>query len=492
MSEFRKIKVGESEYTALRFGIDGYEIPQHILQSVRKDGILVTDDGIKPFPWYGITKDTDGQYILLPPVSLSDIREIAGPYRDRALRIVRKLTLGLSSLSPVDLDLLTGVMPLYRIYIEGKDNVVILPSDAGSVLTLSRTPEEMDRDVRSLIAPDRETGYTLTLEMAELLYMAVSGRLPYEDSSVRGSGFHPYPLSLYTAESPVSSFIMKILEMKEKDQRKLCLNKGVTYPLGWFLDETSELEWALHSRSDADRIFDIKTAEESEGFRKLNERKSHRSGRNRLIREKGLVTIVIILIVALAGYFIGNFLYQKFKAPVTKDMTPTEIIEYTISCQNRLDATGINEGFRGNAAQYSEVTSLYVTSKTRYAYEGLNIVVSVDDWLSSGESAIDSESFVYGAVIESIEDEGDNTYTAALRWYTPYAFSDDEDEGYPEEDGYARIYVYSISETFVFEWNSRGWWQCTSSSFSDDTLLDVLYIPYKTTALEQSPDTGSI
>ncbi len=492
MSEFRKIRVGESEYTALRFGIDGYEIPQHILQSVRKDGILVTDEGIRPFPWFGITKDTEGQYILLPSVTLSDIREIAGPFRDRAMKIVRKLAQGLGTLSPVDLDLLTGVIPLYRIYIEGSDNVVILPSDAGSILTLSRTPEEMDRDVRSLLAPDRETSYTLTLEMAELLYLAVSGRLPYEDSSVRGSGFHPYPLSLYTAESAVSSFIMKTLDMKEKDQRKLCQNNGVTYPLGWFLDETEKLEWTLPSRLEADRIFDIKTAEESAPFRKLNERKSQRSGRNRLIREKGLVTLVIIIIVGIAGYFIGNFLYQKFRAPVTKDMTPSQIIEHTISCQNSLDAEGINEGFRGNAAQYSEVTSLYVTSRTRYAYEGLSVVVSVDDWLSSGEGAIDSESFVYGAVIESIEDEGDNTYTASLRWYTPYAFSDEEDEAYPSRDGYSRVYVYSISETFVFEWNERGWWQCVSSSFSDDTLVDVLYIPYKTAALEQVSDSGSI
>ena len=493
MSEFRKIIIGENKYTALRFGIDGYEIPQQILQSLRKDGILITDEGIKPFPWYGITKDTDGQYILLPPVHLSDIREISGPYRDRALTIVRKLARGLMTLSPVDLDLLTGVMPLYRIYIAENDNVVVLPSDAGSVLTLSRTPEEMDRDVRALLAPDREAGYTLTLEMAELMYLAVSGTLPFEDKEVRGSGFHPYPLSLYTGEeTEVTSFIMKTLTMKEKEQRKLCLNYGVTYPLGWFLDKTEKLLWTMPSRSDADRIFDVKRTEESPLFIKLSEKKTHKSGRNRLIREKGLITLIIVLVLAVAGYLTGNFLYQKFRAPVTKDMTPHQIIEYTISCQNSLDASSINEGFKGNCAQYSEVTSLYVTSKTRYAYEGLEVVVSIDDWLENGEGAIEKESFVYGAVIENIADDGDNTYTALLKWYTPYAFSDEEDEEYPEKDGYSRVYVYSISETFVFELNRRGWWQCTSSSFSDDTLLEVLYIPYKSTVAEESPDSGGI
>ncbi len=478
MNEFRNIKLGEREYTALRFGSDSYEMPPSIMQSTRGEGLLVTDDGIEKFPWYGITKDTEGQYILLPPSSYEDITTLTTVHRDRALDFVRKIAYALKTAPKSFPDLMTGIFPLYRMLIKDGKEIVLLPPDIGSILSLSRSPEETDRDVRALIVPGREKSFTLALEMVQLLYFALSGRFPYEMSDVRGSGFRAYDLSLYGLSDEVSSFIMNALTLKEKEQRKVCLNYGAQYALGWFLDSTGNLEWNYPSRSDADALFDREKSEGGEAFLALKNRKDGKSKRKKLLREKGAVAAVTVLIAAVVFYFVGNYIYQEFKAPETKDLDPEGIIEYTIGKQNELDAGSINEGFKGECAQYMEVTSLYVSSRTALAYSQKNTIINVNDWIEGGRSTIDSDCIIYGVIIGGIESNGDNSYTAHLEYYTPSGLNDGDEDIYPTEENSARIFVYSIDENFVFEWNTRGWWLCTDSDFGDATLLDVLHVPY--------------
>ncbi len=478
MSITKTIKLGETEYTALRFGSDNYEMPPRVMQNTRECGLLITDDGIEEFPWYGVTKDTEGQYLLLPLSRYEEISTIAAEHRDEALSLVRKIALGLNNAPKGFSDLLTGIFPLYRIYIEKGHNIVLLPPDAGSILTLSRSPEETDRDVRALIKSDVEPSFTLVSEMTQLLYYALTGRFPYERSEVRGSGYQPYPLSLYGFDGDIASFIMKTLTLKEKEMRRICLNGNAENTLGWFLRETGDYEWIGRKRSEAEMLAERDKAEKNSGFTSLEEKKVRSSNRRRTMREKGGPALIISVVAAVILYFTGNYLYNQFRAPLTKDLDPEGIIEYTIEKQNELDASALNEGFKGESAQYMEVTSLYVSSRTTLAYSNKNTIININDWLEGGQNPIDSECTVYGVIIESIEESGENTYTASLKYYTPYPMYDEDDVENPEKENSVRIFEYLIDETFVFEWNTRGWWQCISSSFGDGTLLSVIYIPY--------------
>lgn len=104
----------------------------------------------------------------------------------------------------------------------------------------------------------------------------------------------------------------------------------------------------------------------------------------------------------------------------------------------------------------------------------------MESWLENKDSLIDEDSFVYGALIVDITETGENEYKALLDWYTPYAESEEEDEAYPEKDGYNRTYLYSVEENFVFKYNRRGWWECNGSDFSNVSLKSVIYIPEST------------
>ncbi len=474
MIETKKI----GEYTGLRFNSTKVEIPLKIMQSSREPLLLVTDSGIMKTGWYGVV----GEYLLLPDMEIEEITLITTKYRSIALNLIEKLARGLKSASEGYLDLLSGIFPLYRIYIASGKDILILPPDAGELLSLSKKEEDKNKEVRFLIKQDEEKSYTLLSEMAQLLYYAVTGRFPYERSEVRGSGYSPYPLSLYSdPESPASAFIMSILNMNVSGQRKLCLNYSITYPLGWFIDSIGNINWPYTERDDADRIFSLKKAEESTRFKKEEGKKEKKSRRKRFFREKGTITLLIILAIFTVSLIAGHFIYNALKAPLTKDLSPEEIIEYTIDSQNSLDASLINEGFKKEAAQYDEVASLHVIEKTREAYEGQSTFISAPDFVSSGITEVKEGTFIYGAIIKEIESDGDNSFSALLDWYTPYAFTDDDEENYAEKDGYTRTFLYSVKEHFTFVYNSRGWWECTSSYFSDAKLVKIIYTPQSQT-----------
>lgn len=477
MSTFKTINAGGKEYTALKFSQSNFIIPPHILQKTRENGLIVKDD-IEPFFWYGTTRESDGQYILLEKSSLEDISLITTKYRSKALRLIRKIALGLKCGGIQFLNLESSVFPLYRIYIENGENIVLLPPDASSIIALSRTEEEKEKALLNLITPTTEESFALTHELLQLMYAAVTGRFPYEEKEVRLSSYRPYDISLYSSKNKETlSFIMTNLTLSETKERALCLNNGPLYPLGWFLENTASLKWDYEDITQSERIYNIKSSEETKEFRRIKKKKERKASRRSFIRKRGALTLLILLIVSISVWFIGNIVYQNLKAPLTKDMTKEEIIEYTIEKQNELDASGINEGYKGEAAQYSEVSALYVMNRTRFAYEGKEPFVSAARWLGSNDKTIDKDSFVYGAVIESIEETSENSYKALLDWYTPYSDSDEDEADYPLKEGYVRTYLYSVEEYFTFVYNSRGWWECVESRLENKGLKSVIYIP---------------
>lgn len=479
MGEFKKIIIGDREYTALRFGPDRYEIPTHLMQRTREDGIIVKDDEILPFHWYGITKDLEGQYLLFDPVKLEPITLISTKYRDKALSLIRKIGLALKISNKNFLDLLTGVLPLYRIYIENGENIVILPPDCGSILTLSRERNEMDKSVRNLIKSECEDSFTLTLELTELMYYAISGVFPYENDEVRESGFKNYKIEYYdkNIDPSLGLFIESTLNMKTKMQRLICGNSGQSKPLEWFLEKTEDLKWNYKERSEADKSFDKTKAEEDLLFVKEGNRKKKIAQRRGFWRRRGALVVTIALIVTVVSYFVGNFLYQKLRAPLTKSLNPREIIEYTINEQNELDASEINEGFKKECAQYQDVLTFFVSSRTRAAYEAVDPFISIDAFLSN-EATITSQSFIYGAIIKEIKDNGNNSYTAILDWYTPQAINDEDELNNPSKDGSIRTFHYTIEEDFTFQWNKRGWWECVESKLKNPNYVETIYSPY--------------
>lgn len=472
--------VGDTEMTALRFGPDKFDIPMHLMQKEREDCILVTDSDILSFPWNGITKDTMGQYLLLDKCSLESVWTLSTTNRKNALDLVRKISLGIMKGGKKFADLSTGVFPLYRIYIKDKKDILLLPEDAASILAVSLNRSDMDASCSILLKKDTEKGYTLNLEMAELLYFAATGRFPYQDMEVRRSGYNEIPLEYYSTslDEKTSSFITSSLNMKEKNQRRISGNNGPEKNLSWFIDETGALEWNLGDRTEEEKEEKAKETENNKEFQKLWKEKCRKAKTRKFWYEKGAVIAISTIIAAFVIYFVGNWLYQTFRPPVTRDMDQVEIIEHMYECQNQINPTDLDEGFKGDVAQLSEVVNLYVSSATRKAYEYVDTITNAKVWVEEGKPSVRNGNWIYGVIPIDIEETAENHYIATTEWYTPFAFDDDVEETYGEKEGYARTFKYEVTQEFDFEWNKRGWWVCTENTITDYKLLDVEYTPF--------------
>ena len=477
MIEITRRTMGNEEMTALRFGPDKFEIPIHLMQKEREHCLLITDEDILHFPWNGITKDTMGQYLLLPLCNLEDIWTLSTTNRSNALSLIRKIAIGIKKGGKKFADLSTGVFPLYRIYIKDKKDILLLPPDAASVLGVSLSRIDMDRSSMFLTKKDVESGYTLTLEMAQLLYYAASGRFPYEKEEVRRSGYNEIPLEFYSPSLPEQtlSFISRTLSMKERSQRKISGNYGPEASLGWFLDSTTDLEWNQGDRSEEEKEKDAGKTEENPEFLKLWKDKTVKARRRNFWVQKGPFIALMVLLSSFVLYFLGNYLYQTFRPPVTRDLDPVGVIEHMYECQNSLDSNRIDEGFKGEVAQFNEVLNIYVSSTTRKAYENIDAIKNAKDWLDEGSPAINKDTWIYGVIPESIEKTGEDHYRAILKWYTPFAFEDGDEELYPEKDDEARIFVYTVTQEFDFKWNNRGWWVCTYNEITSYSLDQCIY-----------------
>lgn len=470
---FKTVVVGDEEYSALRFGPDGYDIPYHLMHDVREDGLLITDDQILPFLWKGVSKDEEGQYILLEKACYEEIWTLKNKYRDKALNFVRKIAFGLYNAPKEFLDLETGIFPLYRIYIKDSKDIVLLPPDASAILSVSRTRDIRDKEIRYIVKPDAENGYTLYLEMAELLYYAASGIFPYENEEIRRTGFHAVSLNLYenSLDEKLATFITDTLNLSEGKQRKLCGNRDTKKNLGLFLDQTEGYTWNLPSLSAEEESEKRKKSESNPEFIEIYQKTLKKAKFNDFWRIKGTILIASVVIGFIVLYLLWNWVYQSFiKPPETRELSQTEIIEHVYEAQTELNANDINEGFKKDLTQYTEVTNLYVTKATREAYEGMNPFIDPKSWIESDYGAIPESSNVYGVILDSIEEIGENKYIAHSHWYTPYNMDENAEE---DNSGITKCYIYLVDQEFDFEWSKRGWWLCTASPILKTELLEV-------------------
>ena len=80
-----------------------------------------------------------------------------------------------------------------------------------------------------------------------------------------------------------------------------------------------------------------------------------------------------------------------------------------------------------SAPQEVEVISLYVTTQTRSAYEGIRPLVGVDDWIEAGRPAISSTCYIYGVTDIRATETGENTWHVDATYYSPYPYEESEE-----------------------------------------------------------------
>lgn len=483
INDVTTIAVNGREYSAIVIGPEASGVPKHILQSERKDGIIVDGESISPFSWKGVTKDDTYQYVYFDKCNLEPIETITTVHREDALVLIKQIAFGLMSSDPEFLNMATGVFPLYRIYILDKKKIVLLPTDMGDLIQIARMGERREKEANYLIKRNSEKGFLLIQEMAELMYWAITGRLPYENKDVRTCDYNEVPLQWYenALEEKTAGFVNFILHAKERQMRDIAGNRSGKANLSWFLKRTEEINWNLKNKTIEDRENTVKETENREDYKKYFEKIEKKANRRNFWRVKGTIILSLAAVLLIAGIIAGTILNSKFEAPYTKDMDQIEIVEDFFVNMNNIDPTRMdNNAIKATIPQYNAVISLFVNKQTRSAYEMKSPAVELEQWLADGKPAVPESSFIYGADITSITEIGENKLRASGIWYSPYSESEESEIEAPE--GYMIVYKYDVDEDFTFSWSKRGWWvvddiEITKYDYLGYELVEVYNTP---------------
>ena len=81
------------------------------------------------------------------------------------MRIVRNLAFAIMQSKLSFLDLVNGVLPLYRIWIMDDCDVLLLPPDLGDVFAIMRTEERREAEVNGIIQSTAEKNFLLILSV---------------------------------------------------------------------------------------------------------------------------------------------------------------------------------------------------------------------------------------------------------------------------------------------------------------------------------------
>ncbi len=458
--------------TAIKLGLEEYGVPKHLLQGEKMEGIITDGKEIQPWYWDGFCTIDDWRYVYFDRCHIESIHTIATDHRAEALDFIRMIAFALTKADQEFLDLNNGVFPLYRIYIYENDRILLLPPDLGDVVSIMIDEETKSRESTFLIQGKAEESFRLICEMAELMYYAASGTLPFSREIIIGSGYREIPLSCYAGlPDKTDGFISFIFHAKSREMRDITGNRNGAQALSWFLDKSEGLEWPLGSRSESERKESVEKAEEGREVQSYLEDAAKKAKRNAFWRVKGTVITVLAVIAVFVGAFLVSYISNLLEPPLTKDLNPEGIIYAVYDAQSNIDPQALDTAVKGDdLPQSMEVINLYVTSTMRYAYESLSPSINVNDWIAQGRPPVPSTSYIYGVVVESVEQTGENEYTAKGIWYAPFPYDSEEETAAIAEN--AVVYRYEVTQTFTFEWNDRGWWNIVGSEITEYTELE--------------------
>ncbi len=457
--------------TAIWIGSDDFGIPKHLMQGEKQNGIISDGKSITKWYWDGLCAINGERYVYFEPCRIRPIYALSTSCRANALKIVRNIAFALEGMKKDFLDLITGVFPLFRIWIYGESDVLLLPPDLGDIFAIMRTEERKEAEVNRIIQSTAEKQFLLITEMAELLYYAASGRFPFASDTVRGSGYKEAPISLY-AKLPekTEGFLNFIFHAKSREMRDIMGNRDGGENLSWFLKRSEDLEWPLEDITEEERDRNIERTESSPEYEEFFKVREKINKRNAFWRVKGTIIIVVSVAAIAIGGFLFNYISHLLEPPLTRDLEPEGIIEAFYRSQSECEPESLTTALKGcSAPQEMEVTNLFVSTRTRMAYENFDPLINAAEWVEDGMPPVPESSAIYGVVLENITQTGENTYTAESTWYTPYPY--DESETVQATLTSIPVYVYDIDQSFTFTWNDRGWWNITDTEITDSKFL---------------------
>jgi hypothetical protein len=459
--------VFHEDVTSIRIGEASGAIPRHLLSGEKAPAYVVTASTIEPYYFTGI-HDRDGfRYIDFPKINLIAFNEITTTLRNQALNRLRELAHALQKLPKGYVNPDQGIIETWRIFFLPDHGVLILPQELSQVILFGASDETKRIHVTRFMRPNSERPFGLCHQFAQFLYLAATGEAPYEIPAVREDRFRHVPLAIRNVlqENDIAQWIDHTLSLTMQEQREVV---SAAYRaeenLNWFLHETASFQW--HCRDI------VSSASQAES--QFREKQQIRATRRRFLRQHGALLATVILAATLIFSIGGSMIYRAMQKPYTADLPPEGVISAFFAAQNELDVQKMSAPLaRGVKNPFAtEVSSLFVNSKIRQAYEGKESIIAADQWISSGKPPIDPGTFIYGNTQVHITQLDTDRYLAQYFIYYPI----------PEETNPSVLPLQVIRQTTEFILSDeKGYYLITEIIRGESQVEHIIEVPFKNT-----------
>jgi hypothetical protein len=467
MEDLKVIQIKDTTQTTtlIRVGEASGDLPRHLMSGEKECGYLVQGRKIEPWYWNSI-KDKEGfRHIELAYLPLLPFTEISRSLRKDALVRLTELARAFMLLPSGFLRPSAGMVETWRVFFLLDEGVLILPEQLSQIILHSVSEEAMELHVKRYGRPNMEYPFGLCHQFTQFLYLAATGFAPYQPKDVREDRFRHIPLSLIPThlDQSVSNWIDATLAMESRRQREtVSAAYSAEDNLAWWLEQTKDFTWT--PSASIPHLDDAGTS-----VKEFLDQQKKRADRRRFWRKRGALVASIALAGILAISIVGNVVAEALRPPYTAGMSAPEVIEEFHSAQNELDLSKMGASFaRGVENPYEmEVSSLFVNSKVRQAYESFDSVIRADRWIGEGRPPIPESAIIYGVVDLQITELDGNRYRADYRMLFPA-------EREPEAHA-AFINVVERSTEFLLE-NSKGYWRIKEIKDLRSNIVDTLRV----------------
>lgn len=436
--------------TCLVLGGKDMDLPSYLLQGEKEFGYIYQNGTLRSWLWKGLTIANGKRCLYFDRLPIYSIWDLAGAHQKDALETAKDLCRALPLLDDAFLNVSSGILPLWRMYgIEG-GGVLLFPQSLGDLISSCSDENERYANLAAWVHHDIHPAFGLCDQIVQILYMAASGQPPFLSPQSREDSFRAVPLSLMrcSLDEKTVTFIDDTLALGLTRQRDIAGNGPEQRVLGsWMITELQALSWGENITTDT------KNPECVQFLQKQNQRADRRV----FWRKKGWLVITIAVAALIVGGFIRNRIKLALTPPYTNGMSDTEIIEEYYTGQTELDVEKMGASLAKHVKNPAEmeVTNLYVTRQTRKAYESMDAVVNVREWIATGKPAITEGANLYGITDVRIKALDSDSYQVESDIWTPYPYEDGN--GVPANPGHATVYHYTQTQRFVMTTNKRGW-----------------------------------
>lgn len=434
-------------------------LPSYILGGEKQPSYLWDGQTLQPWYWRTLSA-VDGKRVLtFDPLAITPLSELSTTLRAQALSIVRSLAGALRACDLTFLDLSSGIIPLWRLWVTESGHILIMSQDLGDLFASVSEEEQRYLHIASWVHHTVHPPFSLIDQMASLLYYSAVGVPPFFDKNSREDGFRALPLALLDTglDAQTASFIDSTLAMGLNRMRDAAGNMKPQLALSFFLDKSASLIWNLQSLTEPKSRDELLISADAIRF---VENQAKRAKARIFWRRRGW----LIIALAVASLAVGSFATARVKEalapPYSAAYSPEEIIRAYYEGQSELDLQKMEAPLARKVKNPAslEVTNLFVTRQTRQAYEAINVQVNAQNWVEDGMPAIVEGSFIYGVSDVVITRTGERDWTVSATYWAPFNY---ETESAETAMG---VYAYDLAQNFSIEMGKRGWYEIVAIS----------------------------